>query len=69
MCPWESQTSVGGSSEQLQQIIRIIQLAEMIEVVYKCIPVVQILLSLEHSTITSGRWRVGRRQRNERPLN
>lgn len=35
-----------GSYEQLQQIIHIIQLAEIIEGVYKCIPVVQILLSI-----------------------
>lgn len=37
---------LAGSCEQLQQIIQIIQLAKIIEVVYKCIPVVQILLSL-----------------------
>lgn len=37
---------LAGSCEQLQQIIQIIQLAKIIEVAYKCIPVVQIRLSI-----------------------
>lgn len=51
-----------GSYQQLQQIT---QLAEMMEVVYKCIPVAQILF------LALSFWEVGvgRRQGSERPLN
>lgn len=64
MCPWETQTNQvsAGSYEQLQQIIEIIQLIKSIEVAYKCIPVVQILL-LALSFWEGGVWEGGREVR------
>lgn len=51
-----------GGYEQLQQITQIIQLAKIIEVVYKCIPVVQILL-FSVMLLGGGVWEGGREVR------
>lgn len=64
----ETSVPLGGSDEQAgsyQQLQQITQLAKMMEVVYKCIPVAQILfLGLSFWEVG-----VGRRQGSERPLN
>lgn len=67
MCLWEVQTNrnrpgTGGESEQLQQITQFIQLAKIIEVFYKCIPVVQILL-FSIILLGGGVWEGGREVR------